>query len=576
MPATSGSDRPNPVQAAMTRCRPHFIAAAIFSAVSNVLLLTPSIYMMQVYDRVLPTGGLVTLAALSAVACLGLATLSVLDWLRARLLVRAGARLEHDLAGDTLHIIVARVGLSRLARTEAMRYLDTLRQGVSSPATAALFDVPWTPVYILAAFLLHPALGVLAFFSALLVVALAWHNERRIHKPVYLAGEASNAAYARQSHICNHATEVRSLGLITALTRRQLEERVAVNKLQIQASFIGGDHSSLLRFVRLCLQSGALALGAVLVVDGQMSGGAVFASSLLLTRSLQPVEQLVSGWKSILRSRTAYAKLCELYAGEAPRAHTKLPAPTGAINVERLTVLTPMTNRVALAEINLSVSAGEIIGIVGQSGAGKSTLLRAIAGSVTPARGNVRFDGGSREDWDQEELARHIGYLPQSFILFPGTVKENISRFRGTLGDDPEMLDAAAIEAARGICAHEMIQRLPDGYDTKIGTGGVGLSSGQTQVIAIARALFGKPKILLFDEPTAHLDAQTQHAFAKLLSSARAEGTTILFSTHASDLLASTDKLLLLRDGKIERFGKLADTAPPFRPVSHTPQKAVS
>lgn len=576
MPLASELVRRNPLRIAFGRCRRHFAAAASFSAASNILLLTPSIYMMQVYDRVLPTGGFVTLAAISAVAVFGLATLSALDWLRTRILMRAGARLDHELARPILHLIMSKPSLSRLTRAEAMRDLDTLRHGVSSHAASALFDAPWTPIYIVTAFLLHPALGALALGSAILMLVLAWDNERRIRLPLSASSRAGNAAYARQLHITSHAAEVRALGLATALTDRQLLERAEVNSLQIEAGLVGGNHSSLVKFFRLTLQSGALALGAVLVVDGRISAGAMFAGSLLLSRALQPIEQIVGSWKSLLQSRNAYVKLGELLGGDTRREHTQLPAPTGAIAVERLTVLAPISDRISLAEVSFAVAPGEIVGIVGQSGSGKSTLLRALAGAAFAARGNVRFDGASSADWDPEQLAQHVGYVPQTFVLFPGTVKENISRFRGARGEVSETLDAAVIAAAKAIGAHEMILRLTDGYDTVIGSGGIGLSAGQTQSIAIARALFEKPKILLLDEATAHLDPQGQHAFQKLLSSMRAEGTTVLFATHSGDLLASADKLLLLKEGRIERFGPLADTAPVLRPVSHVPQKVPS
>jgi ATP-binding cassette subfamily C protein len=578
LPSATHAVRKEPVRDALRRCKPHFVAAAIFSAVGNILLLTPSIYMMQVYDRVVPTGGLVTLAAISVVALFALATLSLLDWLRGRLLIRASAQLDLDLAEPVLRHAVSRPELSQVSRAEAMRDLDTLRQGIASPAAAAVFDVPWTPIYVLAAFLLHWALGLLTLASAGLMLLLAWHNERRIDEPIRVANEAAGSALARQRHISNHAAEVRALGLVTALCRRQLAERSALNRLQWRAAFIGGNHSGLLRFFRLTLQSAALALGALLVVEGSVSGGAVFASSLLLSRALQPIEQMVGAWKTIIQSRLAFDRLGRLFVNQQDRDYTLLPAPLGAIQVERLVVAAPMTDRVALADASFAIAPGEIIGVVGASGAGKSTLLRAIAGATLPARGHIRFDGASSTDWDPERLAVHIGYLPQNFILFPGTVKENIARFRTLLGDDPAAVDAAVIEAAGQIDAHEMILRLPNGYDTLIGTGGIGLSAGQTQRIAIARALYGKPSILILDEPTAHLDGQAQHAFVKLLSGLRKDRTTVLFATHSGDILASADKLLLLREGRVERFGPLsqvkADTRPKGRPVSHVPQKA--
>lgn len=573
---TGTNIRRNPVRAALGKCRAHFAAAALFSAVSNILLLTPSIYMMQIYDRVIPTGGLVTLAAISAIGLFALATMSVFDWLRGRLLVRAGARLDEELAGTTLRLIMSNPALGQLQRAEAMRYLDRLRQGVSSPAAIALFDAPWAPIYVLAAFLLHPALGALALAASVLMVLLTYYNERRTEKPGRIANEAANLAYSRQSQMSTYAAEVRALGMASALTTRQLAERAEVNGLQVKASFIGADHNAIVKLVRLTLQSGALALGAVLVVEGSVSGGAVFASSLLISRALQPVEQLIASWRSLLQTRIAYDKLGELFEGEQDRSYIHLPAPTGAVAVENLVVANSGTGRIALADANFSVSAGQIVGVVGLSGAGKSTLLRAIAGAANIARGTVRIDGASVTDWDPEQLSSHIGYLPQNFILFPGSIRDNICRFQAGEAGNRSWLDQQVVSAAQMIDAHEMILRLPEGYDTVIGTGGTGLSAGQTQRIAIARALFGQPQLLLLDEPTAHLDGQAQHAFMKALIELRRRGATVLFATHNTDVLAGADMALVVKDGRVDRLAPLTDIKSQARPVSHNAQKASS
>jgi PrtD family type I secretion system ABC transporter len=568
----------NPIRRALERCKPHFVAAAIFSAVSNVLALVPSIYMMQVYDRVIPTGGLMTLLVLSAVGLMGLMTMSLLDWLRSRLLFRAGARLDALLAGETLSLVLSRPRLNGLARSEAMRNLDTLRSGISSTAASALFDIPWAPIYVIVAFLLHPALGALVLGAAILVLALAWHNERALRAPVQLAGSAAAATYSRQAQLSANAGEVRALGMVQALAIRQLEDRAGVNELQRTASFSGGNHSGLSRFLRLVLQSAALGVGALLVVEGKLSGGAVFASSLLLGRALAPIELVVASWKPILQTRAAYIGLSQLFGDQPAPEHTRLPAPVGSIQVQNLTMLAPESDRVAIADIGFAIEPGQIVGLVGPSGAGKSTLLRALAGADLPARGHVRFDGASTADWDAELLARHIGYLPQNFILFPGTVKDNIVRFRRP---DAEVsaaeLDAAAIEAARTIGAHELILQMPQGYDTFIGHGGTGLSAGQAQRIAIARALFGDPRILLLDEPTAHLDVEAHRAFGQMLARQREAGHTVVFSAHSADLLGNADKLLLLRDGRIERFSPISEFADPRRPhIVHAAQKVAS
>jgi ATP-binding cassette subfamily C protein len=548
-----GQDKP--VAAALRCCRPHLIAAAVFSVGCNVLYLVPTIYMMQVYNRVVPTGGVMSLVVLSLVAAFGLGTLSALDWLRSRLLIRASAQIEHDLAGPTLRIVLNRPGLSRLERAGAMQDFDTLRQAIASPGIVALLDTPWTPIYIVFAAMLHPMLGLFSAVSAVVLLLLAWSNERAIRTPLAAASDAANRARARQNHAVSYAAEVRALGLGSALVRRQIEDRAGANALQATVAFVSANHTGIIKFLRLTLQSAALGIGAWLAVEGKLSPGAIFAASLLLSRALQPVEQVNGAWKMLLTARGAYDRLTALFDDMPDRVHTRLPAPTGIVQVERLTVLAPQSDKIAIADISFDLKPGQIVAMIGMSGSGKSTLLRTLAGASPWMRGQVRFDAASASDWDPEMLAMHIGYLPQDYMLFPGSVKENISRFRGLIANDPAATDAATIAAASAIGAHEMILRLPDGYDTMIGVGGIGLSAGQMQRIALARALFDEPRILLLDEPTASLDSEAQQLFLKLLTTLRRRGATVLFSTHSREMLGAADKLLLMRGGRLEQFG---------------------
>jgi ATP-binding cassette subfamily C protein len=544
------------------------VAAAGFSALSNLLYLAPSLFMLQVYDRVLPSRGLGTLAGLGVVTLFALAALAGFEWLRSRLLIRASARLEAELATPVLEATMRGAALSRLARSEAMRHLEALRQGVASPSMVAAFDAPWTPVYVAVGFMLHWSLGLAMILSGAALLLLAWLNDRIIATPMKLASDAAGRAYARQAHSASYAAEVRALGMVTALARSQAQDRELANGLQTRASFAAGDIGSIIRFFRLALQSATLALGAVLVIEDQISAGAMIAASLLMTRALAPVEQVVAAWRQLISSRIALARLRELFLDDAQPVRTLLPRPTGTLQVEGLTVVAPHDERRTLTDVSFALTAGEIVGLVGHSGAGKTTLLRALGGAVEPTAGQVRLDGASRSDWDPERLARHIGYLPQDPVLFPGTIKENIVRFRHALGeDDDATLDAAAIAAAEAIGAHEMIARLPQGYDTPVGAGGTGLSAGQAQRIAIARALFGDPALLLLDEPTAHLDADAQRAFAAMLVRQRTRGATVLFATHSTDALAGVDKLLVLAAGRVERFGPIVAT-PATPPVS--------
>jgi ATP-binding cassette subfamily C exporter for protease/lipase len=346
------------LQAALRRCRPHFFGILVISATVNILYLTPTIYMMQVYDRVLSTGSGTTLLMLS-LACLGgLSVIGFLDWIRSRLMVRATARFDAVLSEDTLRAVLTQPSLSRQERSEAMRQFDTLRQGIGGAALLAAFDAPWAPVYILVSFLIHPALGAMSVAACALLVLLAWSNERATHRRLAQANAAAADAYASQGHVSAYAAEVRALGMHEALIERQLRDRAVANDLQIKASLAHGNHTGLIKFVRLVLQSAALGLGGYLAINGAIGGGAVFAASLLLSKAVQPIEQLVGSWKGLMAARDSYGQLSRILEAGVPIVRTRLPEPTGLVDVEQITVLTPQSERVALADINFRVEPG--------------------------------------------------------------------------------------------------------------------------------------------------------------------------------------------------------------------------
>lgn len=565
----------SPLRRALRACRQHFVAAAVFSALINLLYLAPTLYMLLVYDRVVPTNGLGTLVLASLVGLTAVATLSILEWVRSRLLVRSGAQMEHELAGPVMAAVLAQPGLSRTERAQAMRQFDVFRQAMSGAAILTAFDAPWSPIYIIAAFLLHPAIGLLCLLASGLMLSLAWLNERATHAPLKAANDAAAIAYGRQDYASAWASEVRALGMGRALVAKQLADRRTLVELQTQASFSAGRYTSLIKFARLVLQSGALGFGAYLAVERQISAGAIIAASLLLTRALAPVEQIVGSWKSIIQARDAFADLTRLFSGarSAPEA-IHLPTPRGDISIEGVTMLTAHRERVALSEVTLKIEAGQFIGVIGPSGAGKSTLLRLIAGAAAAERGVARIDGAAMSDWDSERLAQHIGFLPQEFLLFSGTIRDNIARFQTHLGQDAEALDAEVIRAAQAAGAHEMILRLPQGYATQVGLGGSGLSAGQTQRIALARALYGRPRILVLDEPNAHLDAEGEQVLVDALNQQRAEGVTVIVAAHRGAVLAGADKLALIKGGRLEMFGALADVAAAMRAAQAGPTQA--
>jgi ATP-binding cassette subfamily C protein len=566
-----------PLRRALGACRAHFAAAAAFSALVNILYLAPTLYMLLVYDRVMPTNGVETLVLVSLVGLTAVATLAFLEWMRSRLLVRSSARLERELAGPVMAEVLRQADLSRTDRSQAMRQFDTFRQAVTGQAILTAFDAPWTPIYVLAAFLLHPLMGLMCLGSGGLMLGLAWLNEKATHPPLAAANAAAAIAYGKQDHASAWAAEIRSLGMGRALVAKQMQERQELVRLQTVASFAAARYGGLIRFARLVLQSAALGVGAWLAIERQISAGSVIAASLLLTRALAPVEQIVGSWKTIIQARGAFEALNRLFAGAKPEdAHIRLPEPRGEIAIEGVSVQTPTLDRIALADVSLEIEAGRFVGVIGPSGAGKSTLLRLLAGAAQPKSGVVRIDGAAMTDWEPERLARHIGFLPQEFLLFSGSIKDNISRFRAHLGEEAiEAIDAETIRAAQAAGAHEMILRLPQGYATQVGLGGAGLSAGQTQRVALARALFGRPQIVILDEPNAHLDADGEQQLVETLTELKKQGVTIIVAAHRGAVLSVADKLALVQAGQIALYGQLNEVLTAMRaPPAHAPAPA--
>lgn len=561
------------IKAAFEACRRHFLYAFLFSALLNLLFIVPMLYMLQVYDRVVPTRGGTTLFFLTIVLLFALASLALLDAVRSRLLVRASVRLDRVLAGAILDVTLARPELSsqRLSK-QALREFDVLRQVLTGPAILGLFDAPWVPIYIIVGALLHPWVGALALFGALGSLFLAWRNQRATDAPLHLANAAAGRAYASWEFTVASADVVRALGLRRAMVSEHLRDREGMMGLQTQASLDSSRLSASSKFFRLSLQSLALGLGALLAIDGKVTAGAVFAASFIVGRALAPIDQLVGSWKGIVQGRVAYDTLRDLFSDSQPDiALTLLPPPAGRLEVEGLTVLDP-NKRVILGNVGFSVKPGEMIAIVGPSGAGKSTLVRALTGAAIPAAGTIRFDGADHRDWDRERLAEHVGYLPQEPSLFAGTVKDNIARFSDRLGGDRLEIDEAAIAAAQLAGAHELILQLPGGYDYQLGLGGRGLSGGQAQRIALARALFRSPKYLMLDEPNSNLDAEGDQRLVQSLERVKQSGTTVLIVAHRLSVLPIIDRLLVLQNGRLTMFGPRDEVLRQIAPQQSQPR----
>jgi ATP-binding cassette subfamily C protein len=570
-----GKDSSRPMQAALASCQRHFVAAAIFSALLNLLYIAPTLYMLQVYDRVVPTGGLQTLLFLTLALLLAIATLAFLDRVRVRLLVRAGVALNAGLAPALLDATLGRPDAPE-AR-QALRDVDQLRLTLTGPGVLALFDAPWLPVYIVVCFLVHPWIGATALAGGIVLPLIAWGNERATRSRLDEAQQVASGTYAAQEAVMEAADVVRALGMRRALVARQIRQRESMLTAQTAAALAGGSYITATKFVRLMLQSMALGLGAWLAVDGMISAGAIFASSFLIARALAPIEQLVATWRSLIQARGIRHRLDRLLAATAAReAITALPRPKGVLMLEDVSVFNPNRDGAILQSIGIAIAAGEIVAIVGPSGAGKSTLARLIAGAALPDRGVIRLDGADLRDWDPERLAPHIGYLPQAPSLFAGTVAENIARFGGELGGDRAQIDAGIVAATEAVGARHLVQMLPDGFDYRLGPGGRGLSAGQAQRIALARAVHGDPVLLVLDEPNAHLDAEGDAALVVALGRMKTKGQTVLIVSHKLSILPMVDRIMVLNGGRVRHFGSrddvMARLAAPASPISQVPR----
>jgi len=563
-----------PLADALRACRTHFVWGAVFSALVNLLYLTPTLYMMQVYDRVVPTGGMTTLVLISAVAIFALASLALLDWLRGRLMLRAGLRLDRMLSGKVLSRVMDLQ--TKAPNTQALREFDNVRGVIGGQGMLAVFDAPWTPLYLLCCFLLHPAIGALTLVGGVILFILAWLNERDTRPRLNRAIQSQNHAYAAQEGVASQSEVVRALGMRRSSVARQIAERQQATAAQADAQLAGGRYSGAIKFLRLLMQSAALGLAAYLATKGQISAGSIIASSVLLSRAVAPVELVVGIWPSLVQARASWKTLTDLFAGtaSADRERTALPAPVGRLQVEGVMVKFPETDAPQLRGAAFTLQPGQTMGVIGASGSGKTTLARVVAGAVNPQAGTVRLDGAEYDARDGDELARFIGYLPQTPSLFAGTIKDNISRFDIDAGVPRDVADTGAVKAAMAAGAHELIQRLPNGYDTVLGPYGQGLSAGQAQRVALARALYGDPVLLVLDEPNSNLDQEGESALMQAVITAAARGAAVVIIAHRAGVLARVDRLLVMRDGAIQLDGPREEVLEKMRAAAGRPASA--
>lgn len=522
------------------------------SGIINVLALTGSFYMLQIYDRALTSGSVPTLLALSVLAVGLYLFQGLFDVIRSQVLVRVGARLDKRIAplAHQVAIDMPRFGFSTSEALERGRDVDTVRGFLGGQGPSALFDLPWMPLYLAFVYFLHPLLGALVLGGAVILTLLTIATEimtRRLASSTHQAAIERNAiadSNARNAEI------LKAMGMAKRAVARFDKANAEHLSLQTRTNDISGTFGAISKVLRMILQSATLGLGAYLTIQGELSSGAIIACSVASARALAPVDQAIGNWKGVVAARTAFQRLKETVIALADMDDPlALPVPKGVLQVERITVAAPDSGRVLLSEVEFQVKAGQALGIIGPSGGGKTTLVRALTGIWPVLRGSVRLDGAELTQWKDEDLGRHIGYLPQDVSLLDGTVAENISRF------DAENDSRAIVAAAQAAGIHEMIVRLPDGYRTKLGAQGAALSAGQRQRVGLARALYKDPFLVVMDEPNSNLDGEGEAALTEAIKTVRARGGIALVIAHRPSALVAVDLVAVIQNGRMTAFG---------------------
>jgi ATP-binding cassette subfamily C protein EexD len=536
---------------ALADCRQHFIYAGTFSAAVNILMLTPIIYMMAVYDRVVASGSLSTLAMLTLLMVALLLASGGFEWVRAQILIVASNRMEANLRKRVSDATFKRALLTggMVKDSQPRNDLNSLRQFLTGSGLFAFFDAPWFPIYLAIMFMFHVWFGIIGLVGGILMVILAIAQEKLTNTAMQEANTEANKVSAQFQSGLRNAEVVAGMGMADAIRRRQENSEQKVITLQISSSRKAAMLSAITKSARLIMQSLALGLGAYLALRQEISPGMMIAGSLLLGRALAPIDMLVGSWKGFSVARAQYQRLGELLdAIPKDEKRMSLPAPNGQIRIEQVTIVPPGSRIMAVKGVSFDLDAGETLGIVGPSASGKSSLARAILGIWPAYAGKVRLDGADISSWDRNELGPHVGYLPQDIELFDGTIADNICRFQDA--DESKIVEAAVLTGV-----HEMILRLPSGYDTIIGGSGGVLSGGQRQRVGLARAAYGSPKLILLDEPNSNLDDQGERELVEAIKRIKSLGTTVILITHRTMVLQCVDKILLMKEGVAASFG---------------------
>jgi ATP-binding cassette, subfamily C, bacterial exporter for protease/lipase len=528
-----------------------FAVAAIFSFFSNVLYLAMPLYTYQVYGRVLVSQSMATLLWLTVVTVFVFAVSSVIDDFRARILINYGVVLDQRVSGRLFSgLFDSAVRGDPNASSQALRDLDTFRQTLTGIGAAAFFDLPWIPVFLVVLYIIDPFVGALTTAGAVLLLFLALAQERATRPAVKEANEASLKSYAFTEAALRNAEVVRAMGMLPPLGSAWARHRAVTIEEGAKAAELSNAYTDTIKTVRMGMQILIVGVGAYLILAGKIHSGMLFANMILASRALQPIEKIVGAWEPLNNMARAHGRLMGvLHRAEPPAAGTSLPRPAGRLTAEGVNFAPQGATKLILANVSFGIEPGEVLGIIGPSGAGKSSLARLLMGIWRPINGVVRLDGADVFSWDRADFGRYAGYLPQDTELFSGSVRNNIARFR----DDAT--DEEVVQAAQLAGVHELILRMPKGYDTEVGEGGVTLSTGQRQRVGLARALFGNPAFVVLDEPNAALDAEGEEALLNAIEALKANGATVVIISHKPGIFRAADKMLVLRDGRVELFG---------------------
>ncbi len=557
------------LQKVLENCRESFLYVGLFSLFINLLMLVPAFYMLQLYDRVVTTGSESTLVALTVLMLFLLGTMGGLEWVRSRILVRVGTRIDALLSNRLYDISFKRALYTggAQANTQALQDLNGLRSFLTGTGLFAFFDAPWLPLYLLVMFLFHPLIGFFGLVAALVLAAVAVANEKFTSPLLAQATGENIAASVTTATNLRNAEVIESMGMLGRIRGRWEQKNRNVQYWQAQASDRAGFFVSVSKTFRLIVQSLILAVGAYLVIEREITPGVMIAGSILLGRALSPIDQMIGAWKGFVNARSQYQRLNQLLEKmpESPQ-RMSLPRPLGMVQAEGAVIVPPGARVAVVKGVSFRIQPGDVVGVIGPSAAGKSSLVRGILGIWPTAGGAIRIDGAEAASYDREELGPHVGYLPQDIELFDGNIGENIARFGEV---DAEQV----VQAARDAGVHEVILRLPEGYDTVIGQSGGALSAGQRQRVGLARALYGNPALIVLDEPNSNLDEQGEQALRAAVANCRQQGRTVVLVTHSMSLLSCVDKLMLMNEGQLQAFGPRDKVLEQIRALKSPPQQ---